>query len=421
VVSGGVLLFVYGSLKRGFRHHRELCGASFQSPARTLPRYRLVSAGEYPVLLPGGDTRVAGELYEVPRETLARLDEFEGPAYARKVVELEGGLRALAYVGDPRAFADHPSISDGVWRKIGGASGRAFFRRWTEACCAAMKLVRFGEPGREKPGVLLESGRRKDCSAFERDFDHEFFASGGLERLRELLAERGAELPDVAEGERWGACVARPYKVVCVGLNYRDHAAESGLAVPSEPVLFMKATNTVVGPYDDVLIPRGSTKTDWEVELGVIIGKNARYLASPEAAKDHIAGYCISHDVSEREFQLERSGQWTKGKSCDTFNPIGPFLATADEIPDVSTLDLTLSVNGERRQTGNTKTMVFDVFYLVHYISQFMTLEAGDLISTGTPPGVGLGLKPPRYLAPGDVVELSVTGLGTQRQVFKSA
>ena len=284
-----------------------------------------------------------------------------------------------------------------------------------------MKLVRFGPQGREKPGVLLDSGRRKDCSAFERDFDHAFFESGGLERLRKLVAERGSELPDVAEGERWGACVARPYKVVCVGLNYRDHAAESGLEVPKEPVLFMKATNTVIGPYDDVLIPRGSTKTDWEVELGLIIGKNARYLASPDAARAHIAGFCISHDVSEREFQLERSGQWTKGKSCDTFNPIGPFLATLEEVGEVSNLDLTLSVNGERRKTGNTMTMVFDVFFLVHYISQFMTLEAGDLISTGTPPGVGLGLKPPRYLSPGDVVELSITGLGTQRQVMKSA
>jgi 2-keto-4-pentenoate hydratase/2-oxohepta-3-ene-1,7-dioic acid hydratase in catechol pathway len=284
-----------------------------------------------------------------------------------------------------------------------------------------MKLIRFGAAGRERPGVLLDSGRRKDCSGFERDFDHAFFESGGIERLRKIVSERGSELPDVPESERWGACVARPYKVVCVGLNYRDHAAESGLDVPKEPVLFMKATNTVVGPYDDVLIPRGSTKTDWEVELGVVIGKNARYLSSPEEAKRHIAGYCVSHDVSEREFQLERSGQWTKGKSCDTFNPIGPFLATSDEIEDVSDLALSLSVNGERRQTGNTKTMVFDVFFLVHYISQFMTLEAGDLISTGTPPGVGLGLKPPRYLSPGDVVELSVAGLGTQRQVFKSA
>lgn len=284
-----------------------------------------------------------------------------------------------------------------------------------------MKLVRFGQLGKEKPGVLLASGQRKDCSAFERDFDHAFFAGGGLSRLRKLVEERGDELPDVDPNERWGACVARPYKVVCVGLNYRDHAAESGMEPPKEPVLFMKATNTVVGPYDDVLIPRGSTKTDWEVELGVVIGKDARYLPSRDAAFEYIAGYCISHDVSEREFQLERSGQWTKGKSCDTFNPIGPFLATPDEIGDVGNLELTLSVNGERRQTGNTKTMIFDVLFLVHYISQFMTLEAGDLITTGTPPGVGMGMKPPRYLKAGDVVELTITGLGTQRQTMKNA
>ncbi len=283
-----------------------------------------------------------------------------------------------------------------------------------------MKLIRFGAFGEEKPGVLL-GDQRKDVSSLCADFDGKFFQSGGLERLRQTVALRGAQLPDVPASARWGACVARPGKVVCVGLNYTDHAKESGAEVPKEPVLFLKGSNTVVGPFDDVLIPRRSQKTDWEVELGVIIGKDARYLESPERAREHIAGYTISHDVSEREFQMERAGQWTKGKSCDTFNPIGPFLATEAEVANPMNLALELSVNGERRQTGNTKTMVFDVFFIVHYISQFMTLEAGDLISTGTPPGVGLGMKPPRYLKAGDVVELSITDLGTQRQTFKSA
>ncbi|HTA90636.1 MAG TPA: fumarylacetoacetate hydrolase family protein [Polyangiaceae bacterium] len=283
-----------------------------------------------------------------------------------------------------------------------------------------MKLIRFGAFGEEKPGVLL-GDQRKDVSSLCADFDRNFFQSGGLERLRQTVAPRAAQLPDVPASARWGACVARPGKVVCVGLNYTDHAKESGAEVPKEPVLFLKGSNTVVGPFDDVLIPRRSQKTDWEVELGVVIGKDARYLESAESAREHIAGYTISHDVSEREFQMERAGQWTKGKSCDTFNPIGPFLATEDEVPNPMNLALELSVNGERRQTGNTKTMVFDVFFIVHYISQFMTLEAGDLISTGTPPGVGLGMKPPRYLKAGDVVELSITDLGTQRQTFKSA
>lgn len=283
-----------------------------------------------------------------------------------------------------------------------------------------MKLIRFGVLGEEKPGLLI-GDRRKDVSSWCTDYDRKFFQSGGLERLRQQIAEHGHELPDVPVSARWGACVARPGKVVCIGLNYSDHAKESGAEVPKEPILFQKGTNTVVGPFDDVLIPRKSQKTDWEIELGVIIGKEARYLSSPSAASEYIAGYTISHDVSEREFQLERAGQWTKGKSCDTFNPIGPFLATTDEVSDAQDLALELSVNGERRQTGNTKTMVFDVLYLVHYISQFMTLEAGDLISTGTPPGVGLGMKPPSYLKAGDVVELSITGLGAQRQTLRPA
>ncbi len=283
-----------------------------------------------------------------------------------------------------------------------------------------MKLVRFGAVGQEKPGVLV-GGVRKDCSALVGDYDRKFFQDGGLASLERALQERGSTLPDVAESVRWGACIARPGKVVCVGLNFSDHARESGLEPPKEPVLFMKGANTVVGPYDDVLIPRKSVKTDWEVELGVVIAKDARYLDSPAQAKDYIAGYCISHDVSEREFQIERGGQWTKGKSCDTFNPIGPFLATQDEIANVNELSMTLDVNGERRQTGNTRTMIFDVYFLVHYISQFMTLEAGDFLTTGTPPGVGLGMKPPTYLKPGDVTLLRIDGLGEQRQAFRQA
>jgi 2,4-didehydro-3-deoxy-L-rhamnonate hydrolase len=281
-----------------------------------------------------------------------------------------------------------------------------------------MKLVRFGAPGKEQPGLLTSDGKRVDLSQHFSDWDAGFFRSGGLEELADLLATKDIrEFHFVDESIRHGAPVARPGKVICVGLNYSDHAAESGMEIPKEPILFMKAANTVVGPYDNLIIPRGSKKTDWEVELGVIIGKDARYLSNPDEAKDYIAGYCLTHDVSEREFQLEHGGQWTKGKSCDTFNPLGPFLATKDELPDVKSLAMSLSVNGERRQTGNTSTMIFDVYHLVHYISQFMTLEAGDLLSTGTPPGVGLGMKPPQYLKAGDVVDLSIDGLGAQRQV----
>jgi 2-keto-4-pentenoate hydratase/2-oxohepta-3-ene-1,7-dioic acid hydratase in catechol pathway len=284
-----------------------------------------------------------------------------------------------------------------------------------------MKLVRFGAAGSEKPGILLDSGERRDCSAVVGDYGGEFFQSGGLQALAPVLRERGSTLPVVPEAERWAPCVMRPGKVVGVGLNYRDHARESGVPVPTEPVLFMKASSSVVGPYDDVLIPRRSEKTDWEVELGVVIGRDARYLDAPEESHRYIAGYCISHDVSERAFQLERGGQWDKGKSADTFNPIGPLLATPDEIADVNNLALTLDVNGEPRQRGNTGSMIFPVDYLVYYISQFMTLEAGDLISTGTPPGVGMGMKPPQFLRAGDVVELTVEGLGKQRQVCRNA
>ncbi len=282
-----------------------------------------------------------------------------------------------------------------------------------------MRLIRFGEPGSERPGILRGDGARHDCSAHFADWNRDFFQSGGLTRLR-ALAESG-DLPKVSDDARWAAPIARPGKVICIGLNYRDHAEESGMPVPEEPVLFMKGANTVVGPYDDVLIPRRSEKTDWEVELGVVIGRDTRYLESREAAVESIAGYAISHDVSEREFQLEHGGQWVKGKSCDTFNPIGPWLATRDEVADVDDLELTLSVNGKSMQRGNTRTMVFGVLTIVHYVSQFMTLEAGDFITTGTPPGVGLGQDPPRYLKPGDVVELAITGLGHQRQTFRSA
>jgi 2,4-diketo-3-deoxy-L-fuconate hydrolase len=280
-----------------------------------------------------------------------------------------------------------------------------------------MKLIRFGDYGRENPGILTDKGIRKDLSAYFSDWNREFFQQGGMEQLQQLLNKHGEELPEVPDTARWGACVARPGKVLCIGLNYSDHAAESGMAAPTEPIVFQKGANTVVGPNDPILIPRKSVKTDWEVELGIIIGKDARYLANVEDAQAYIGGYCISHDVSEREFQLERGGQWTKGKSCDNFNPLGPFMATPDEIRDVNNLYLSLTVNGRQMQQGNTSFMIFDCYYLVHYLSQFMTLEAGDLISTGTPPGVGLGMKPAEYLKAGDVVEITIEGLGHQQQV----
>ena len=276
-----------------------------------------------------------------------------------------------------------------------------------------MRLIRFGSFKKEVPGLLDAGGGRRDCSALVSDYDADFFTHDGLEMLREL---NPAKLPEVPADVRWGAPVARPGKVICIGLNYRDHAAESGMEVPKEPIIFFKAPNTVVGPYDEVLIPRCGEQTDWEVELGVVIGAEARYLASRADAWRCIAGYCISNDVSERNFQLHRGGQWVKGKSCDTFNPLGPWLATPDEITDVNNLNMTLDVNGQRMQTGNTRTMVFPVDFIVHYLSQFMTLEPGDLITTGTPPGVGLGQKPPRFLKAGDTMELAIEGLGRQKQ-----
>jgi len=283
-----------------------------------------------------------------------------------------------------------------------------------------MKLLRIGDPGKEKPAVLLGDGKVVDVSAHVANYDGAFFEGGGVQKLKGLLNDK---LPVVEMGgRRVGAPIARPWKVIGIGLNYADHAKESGMPIPPEPVVFTKASNTVIGPYDTVLIPRQSRKTDWEVELGVVIGKTARYIADKEQALSYVAGYCISNDVSEREFQIERGGSWDKGKGCETFNPLGPWLVTADEIPDPQNLAMTLDVNGVRRQTGTTKTMIFDVKHLVWYLSQFLVLEAGDVITTGTPPGVGLGQKPtPVYLKEGDVMELTIEGLGKQRQVLKQA
>lgn len=283
-----------------------------------------------------------------------------------------------------------------------------------------MKLVRFGPRGQEKPGLVMADGRVKDISAHVRDYDHDFFATGGLERLRALAANPDA-LPDAPAGARLGAPVARPRNVFAIGLNFSDHAKETGKEIPTEPVLFMKATGAVCGPTDPILIPRGSVKTDWEVELGLVIGRTARYLPSKDAARDHVAGFCIANDVSERSFQIERGGQWSKGKSSDNFLPLGPWLVTADEIPAPQNLAMQLTVNGETRQSGTTALMIFDVWHIVHYLSHFLTLEAGDVVITGTPPGVGMGMKPPKFLAAGDVVELTIDGLGRQRCVCEQA
>jgi 2-keto-4-pentenoate hydratase/2-oxohepta-3-ene-1,7-dioic acid hydratase in catechol pathway len=282
-----------------------------------------------------------------------------------------------------------------------------------------MRLLRIGEPGAERPAVERD-GRWFDARSVTNDFDGEFFAGGGVERLGAALA--AGELPEVSrDGVRIGAPVARPGKVVCIGLNYRDHAAETGAAVPDEPVVFMKDPSTVIGPYDQVLVPRGSAKTDWEVELGVIIGARAGYLESAAAAQDVIAGYLVSHDVSEREFQLERGGQWDKGKSCETFNPAGPYLVTPDEIEDPQRLGLRVWVNGTERQNGSTADMIFPVLEVVRYLSQFMVLNPGDLVNTGTPAGVALGRPGTPYLRAGDVVELEIDGLGRQRQEMGQA
>ncbi len=280
-----------------------------------------------------------------------------------------------------------------------------------------MYLMRIGNVGSEKPVVRIDDGTYVDVSDLATDFDERFFGSGGIDRIRPTVEQR-ATAGQVSRfaGERIGAPFARPHQILCIGLNYSDHAAETGQTVPDEPILFTKSPNTLIGPNDDVRIPRGSTKTDWEVELGIVIGKRASYLDSPDEARAAIAGFVVVNDVSERAFQMERSGQWSKGKSAETFNPAGPWLVTPDEIADVNSLGMWLDVSGVRRQTGSTATMVFDAYFIVQYLSQFLVLEPGDLINTGTPPGVGIGCKPPVFLQPGDVMELGIDGLGAQRQ-----
>ena len=275
-----------------------------------------------------------------------------------------------------------------------------------------MKLLRYGTAGLEKPGLLATDGTVRDLSDVIPDVAGESLTPEAIERLRKLDI---GKLPRVNEPGRLGPCVGKVGKFICIGLNYSDHAAESGMAVPREPIVFMKATSAICGPNDDVVIPRGSEKTDWEVELGVVIGKPAKYVSQAEALS-HVAGYCVINDLSERAFQLEGTGQWVKGKSADTFGPIGPWLVTTDEIADPQNLDMWLEVDGHRYQEGSTRTMVFGVAYLVSYLSRFMSLQSGDIISTGTPPGVGLGRKPPVFLRPGNSMRLGVQGLGEQRQ-----
>ena len=275
-----------------------------------------------------------------------------------------------------------------------------------------MKLLRFGEMGQEKPGILDSNGNIRYLSGHISDINGETISEDGLKKISSIDQ---MSLPIVPEGTRLGACVGSIGKFLCIGLNYSDHAAESGMPVPKEPILFSKATSAVVGPNDDVEIPRNSVETDWEVELGIIIGKKAKYITE-ENVEEYIAGYCVVNDVSEREFQLKKEGQWTKGKSCDTFGPTGPYLVTKDEIPDVQNLNMFLDVNGKRMQNGSTKTMIFSANYIVYYLSQFMSLNPGDVIATGTPPGVGGGMKPPVFLKAGDKMTLGIDGLGEQNQ-----
>ncbi len=282
-----------------------------------------------------------------------------------------------------------------------------------------MKLIRFGTMGNERPGVQLENGTRLDVSAFGQDYDEPFFGGDGLARLRAWLAANSENCPVVEASERLGPPLCRPSKIVCIGLNYAQHAKEAGMEIPQEPLIFFKATSAIVGPNDDLQIPKGSKKTDWEVELAIVIGKKASYVTK-EDAMSHIAGYVLHNDYSERAYQIERSGQWVKGKSCDTFAPLGPFIATRDEVADPHNLQLWLKVNGELLQDSNTSDFVFDIPTAVSYISEFMTLLPGDVISTGTPFGVGFGFDPPRYLTAGDVVELGIEGLGSSRQVAKA-
>jgi len=280
-----------------------------------------------------------------------------------------------------------------------------------------MKLIRFGAKNSEKPGVEV-NGKRLDCSAHFDDWNQDFFNNGGLNKLKAFLESDKNSLPEVDNSIRLGSPIARPGMIMCIGLNYSDHAEESGMELPKEPVLFMKATNTLSGPNDDIVIPPNSIKTDWEVELGIIINNDCYQLKNEAEGNESIAGYTLVHDVSEREFQLEKEGQWVKGKSCPGFSPVGPYLVLKEDIADVLNLSMELCVNGQKMQQGNTKFMVFNPAYIVYYLSQFMKLEAGDLISTGTPPGVGLGMNPPVYLKRGDEVVLTIEGLGSQRQKF---
>lgn len=275
-----------------------------------------------------------------------------------------------------------------------------------------MKLIRFGKLGQEKTGVQID-GKNFDTSGFGEDYNEAFFASGGLKRLADFVANN--QLEKLNSDIRIASPIARPSKILCIGLNYKDHAAETGAKIPSEPIIFMKSTTAVVGPDDDIMIPKGSTKTDWEVEFCVVIGKKASYVEEADA-EDYIAGYLLHNDVSEREYQLERGGTWDKGKGCDTFAPLGPVLATRDEIKDINDIDIWLKLNGEIVQKSNTKNLIFDVPFIISYVSKFMTLLPGDIISTGTPAGVGLGMNPPVYLKPGDVLELGADSLGVQKQ-----
>jgi 2,4-diketo-3-deoxy-L-fuconate hydrolase len=278
-----------------------------------------------------------------------------------------------------------------------------------------MKLIRFGAAGNEKPGILLADGTRLDISAFGSDYDEKFFATGGVEALSKWLTTNSNAAPKVSAEVRLGPPICRPSKIVCIGLNFRDHAHETGAKIPTEPVIFFKSTTALIGPNDNLVIPKNGTKVDWEVELAVVIGKRALYV-SKDKALEYVAGYALHNDYSERAFQKDRGGQWVKGKSCDTFAPLGPFLATPDELAELGNMKMWLKVNGETRQNSSTANMIFDVAMLVSYVSEFMTLLPGDVISTGTPAGVGLGMKPPQYLKAGDVVELGIEGLGESRQ-----
>ncbi len=278
-----------------------------------------------------------------------------------------------------------------------------------------MKLIRFGKQGEEKPGILLDNEERIDVSSFVKDYDEEFFTTGGLINLKDWLSHNEATVPRLDDSVRLGSPIARPSKIICIGLNFKDHAAESGFDAPDEPVIFGKATSAISGPYDNIIIPRGSEQTDWEVELAVVIGKKASYVDQDQAL-DYVAGYVLHNDVSERTFQKDRGGQWIKGKSADTFAPLGPFMATTDEIENINDMRMWLNVNGDNMQEGNTSNLIFGVDHIISYLSQFMSLLPGDVISTGTPAGVGMGMDPEVYLKPGDVVELGIDGLGSSKQ-----